>query len=144
MTVAALELYVNEIYLGHAGHQTARYRLGVGGGPAERQASSGILVGTGTGATGWCGSVWRERHSGLSLPSPGEARLVWFVREAWPSRATGTTCTEGELTKAPLTVEVESDRLVAFGDGLEADAVALTRGQTATFAPAAKIVRLVR
>ncbi|MEU5259092.1 hypothetical protein [Amycolatopsis sp. NPDC021455] len=136
-------LALNEIYLGHAGHQTARYRLGTGG-AVERQASSGILVGTGTGATGWCGSVWRDRHSGLRLPAPGEARLVWFVREAWPSPATGTTHTEGELTKAPLTVEVESDRLVAFGDGLEADTVALTRGQTATFAPAAKTVRLVR
>jgi hypothetical protein len=137
-------LALNEIYLGHAGHQTARYRLGTGGGTAERQASSGILVGTGTGATGWCGSIWRDRHSGLRLPAPGETRLVWFVREAWPSPTTGTTHTEGELTKAPLTVEVESDRLVAFGDGLEADTVALTRGQTATFAPAAKTVRLVR
>ncbi|MET8851065.1 hypothetical protein [Amycolatopsis sp. NPDC004625] len=136
-------LALNEIYLGHAGHQTARYRLRAGG-TAERQASSGLLVGTGTGATGWCGSVWRERRSALRLPAPGEPRLVWFVREAWPSPATGTSCTEGDLTETPLTVEVESDRLVAFGDGLEADTVALTRGQTATFAPAARTVRLVR
>jgi len=137
-------LALNEIYLGHPGHQTARYRLGTGGGPAERQASSGILVGTGTGATGWCGSVWRERHSGLRLPAPGEARLVWFVREAWASPSTGTAHTEGELTATPLTVEVESDRLVAFGDGLEADTVTLTRGQTATFVPAARTVHWVR
>jgi hypothetical protein len=137
-------LALNEIYLGHAGHQTARYRLGVGRGRAERQASSGILVGTGTGATGWCRSVWQERSSPLSLPGPEEARLVWFVREAWPSPATGTTRTEGELTSSPLTIEVESDRLVAFGDGLEADSVALTRGQQANLAPATKKVHLVR
>ena len=135
---------LNEIYLGHASHQTARYRLGVGGGRSERQASSGILVGTGTGATGWCRSVWQERSSALSLPAPDEARLIWFVREAWPSPSTGTTCTEGELTTSPLTVEVESDRLVAFGDGLEADTVALTRGQTATLSPAGRTVQLVR
>ena len=135
---------LNEIYLGHASHQTARYRLGVGSGRSERQASSGILVGTGTGATGWCRSVWQERASALSLPAPDESRLVWFVREAWPSPSTGTTCTEGELTTSPLTVEVESDRLVAFGDGLEADTVALTRGQTATLSPAGRTVQLVR
>jgi len=135
---------LNEIYLGHASHQTARYRLGVGGGRPERQASSGILVGTGTGATGWCRSVWQERASALSLPAPDEARLIWFVREAWPSPSTGTTCTEGELTTSPLTVEVESDRLVAFGDGLEADTVALTRGQSATLSPAGRTVQLVR
>lgn len=110
----------------------------------ERQASSGILVGTGTGATGWCGSVWQERRSPLRLPAPGEARLVWFVREAWPSPTTGTSHTEGELTSAPLTIEVESDRLVAFGDGLETDSVTLTRGQSARFVPAAKTVHLVR
>ena len=135
---------LNEIYLGHASHQTARYRLGVGGGRPERQASSGILVGTGTGATGWCRSVWQERASALSLPAPDEPRLVWFVREAWPSPSTGTSRTEGELTTSPLTIEVESDRLVAFGDGLEADTVALTRGQTATLSPAGRTVQLVR
>ncbi|MFI5606549.1 hypothetical protein [Amycolatopsis sp. NPDC051903] len=132
-------LALNEIYLGHPGHQTARYRLG-----PERQASSGILVGTGTGATGWCRSVWQERHSALRLPAAGERRLVWFVREAWPSPDTGTSLTEGELTTAPLTVTVESDHLTAFGDGLESDAVTLTRGQSVTFRPAERAFHLVR
>ena len=50
---------LNEIYLGAAGHQTARYRLGLDGdrGAVEPQASSGVLVGTGTGASGWIRSV---------------------------------------------------------------------------------------
>ncbi|MEU5535468.1 hypothetical protein [Streptomyces sp. NPDC020362] len=124
---------LNEIYLGTPGHQTARYRLGLDddGGAVEAQASSGVLVGTGTGATGWLRSVWQERGSRLPLPSPTEDRLVWFVREAWPSPATGTALLAGELAaSASLTVTVESDRLIAFGDGIESDALQLTWGQT--------------
>lgn len=124
---------LNEIYLGAPGHQTARYRLGLDGdgGVVEAQASSGVLVGTGTGATGWLRSVWQERGSRLALPAPAEDRLVWFVREAWPSPATGTSLVAGELrASAALTVTVESDRLVAFGDGIESDALELTWGQT--------------
>ncbi|OIK27479.1 NAD(+)/NADH kinase [Streptomyces malaysiense] len=123
---------LNEIYLGAAGHQTARYRLGLDGdrGVVEAQASSGVLVGTGTGATGWLRSLWQERGARLPLPSPTEPRLVWFVREAWPSPATGTSLVSGQLdTRAALTLTVESDRLIAFGDGIETDALQLTWGQ---------------
>ena len=51
-------LALNEIYVGHASHQTARYTLGVPDARAERQASSGLIVASGTGATGWCRSMW--------------------------------------------------------------------------------------
>ncbi|MFK0128155.1 hypothetical protein ACIQSP_33175 [Streptomyces nigra] len=124
---------LNEIYLGAAGHQTARYRLGLegDGGVVEAQASSGVIVGTGTGATGWLRSVWQERGGRPALPSPTEERLLWFVREAWPSPATGTSLVAGELAAAGrLALTVESERLVAFGDGMEADALELTWGQT--------------
>lgn len=69
-------LALNEIYLGPPGHQTARYRLGpdAPGAAAEPQASSGVLVGTGTGATGWLRSLWQERRSRLpSRPPPTRA-----------------------------------------------------------------------
>jgi hypothetical protein len=133
---------LNEIYLGHPSHQTARYVLAPPGEQAERQASSGLIVATGTGSTGWCRSAWLERRSGLTLPAPVEQRLLWFVREAWPSPTTGTDHTEGELARTELAVQVESERLVAFGDGIESDALTLTWGQTVTVGVAAARLRL--
>jgi hypothetical protein len=122
---------LNELYLGQATHQTARYTLTLPSGQAEAQASSGLIVSTGTGATGWCGSASLERKSTLELPRPADRRLVWFVREAWPSPATGTCCTEGELDGPDeLALSAESDRLVVFGDGIEADAITVSWGQS--------------
>lgn len=136
-------LALNEVYVGHRSHQTARYRLTAPGAPVERQASSGLIVATGTGSTGWCRSAWLERHSDLALPGPTDRRLVWFVREAWPSPTTGTERTEGELVSRPLVLDVESDTLVAFGDGMESDALQLTWGQRVEVGTAPERLRLV-
>lgn len=123
-------LALNEVFIGPMSHQTARYTLGLADGRSERQASSGVIVSTGTGATGWCRSISLERHSSLRLPGPAEERLAWFVREAWPSPATGTELTEGSLdAQTSLYLAVESDRLVVFGDGIEADFVVASWGQ---------------
>ena len=89
-------LALNEVFVGHASHQSARYTLALGE-RAERQSSSGLIVTTGTGATGWAASIHRERHSGLALPAPEDDRLAFFVREPWPSAWTGTSLDEGEL-----------------------------------------------
>ncbi|MDQ0847213.1 hypothetical protein [Streptomyces sp. V1I6] len=142
---------LNEIYLGRPGHQTARYRLdedgdgpGGKGSGGEAQASSGVLVGTGTGATGWLRSLWQERGSTLALPGPAEPRLVWFVREAWPSPATGTSKVAGALGRGQrLRITVESDRLVVFGDGMESDALSLTWGQSVSLGIADVSLRLL-
>jgi hypothetical protein len=134
---------LNEVYIGHHSHQSARYRLSSPDNLPERQSSSGILVGTGTGSTGWCRSAWQERRSPLVLPSPTDPALCWFVREAWPSPATGTDNTEGVL-KAPdtLTITAESD-LVVFGDGMESDTLALGWGQRVEVGIAPVKLRLV-
>lgn len=81
-------LALNEVFVGHCSHQSARYRLSLAR-QDERQSSSGIVVATGTGATGWARSISRERREGVKLPGPSERRLSFFVREAFPSVATG-------------------------------------------------------
>jgi hypothetical protein len=136
---------LNEIYLGQPTHQTARYTLTGPGGRSEPQASSGLIVSTGTGATGWCRSAWLERSSALVLPAPAEPRLAWFVREAWPSPATRTTLTEGDLTTGQsLAITSESDQLVIFGDGIETDTIPLAWGQTARIHLASQTLHLLR
>lgn len=135
---------LNEIYLGHPSHQSARYTLTCPDGRTERQSSSGILAGTGTGATGWLASASGERRSRLTLPGPTEPLLAWYVREAWPSPVTGTDLTEGLYDgSAELRVLVEGDSLVAFGDGLERDHLTPTWGQSITMRVADRRLALV-
>lgn len=134
---------LNEVYIGHRSHQSARYLLRTPKGATERHSSSGVLVGTGTGATGWCRSAWQERKSPVELPTPDQASLCWFVREAWPSPATGTKHTQGLVRDGQtLAITAESD-LVIFGDGIEGDALSLTWGQTARIGVAATRLRLL-
>lgn len=136
-------LALNEVYVGHRTHQSARYRLTSPDGLTERQSSSGILIGTGTGSTGWCRSAWQERRSPLTLPGPTDPALCWFVREAWPSPATGTDNTEGLLKASDsLTITAESD-LVVFGDGMESDTLSIGWGQRVEIAVAAVKLHLV-
>ncbi|MEU9949269.1 MFS transporter [Streptomyces sp. NPDC047939] len=88
-------------------------------------------------------SLWQERRSPLALPAPTDPRLLWFVREAWPSPATGTSLVSGELGSGQgLRLTVESDRLVVFGDGMETDALELTWGQTVRLGISATSLRL--
>jgi hypothetical protein len=149
MVVATLDdgqqlVGLNEIYFGHGTHQSARYLLGTPQGRTERQSSSGVLVGTGTGATGWCASVAISRHLESNLPGPEEADLCWFVREAWPSPATGVQHTAGRLLPGQLlTLTSESEQLVAFADGVESDRLVLTWGQRITIGGSDHRLRLV-
>lgn len=134
---------LNEVYVGHVSHQTSRYLLRVDGEP-ELQASSGVVVGTGTGATGWCRSLWQQRNEPFQLPAPTEASLAWFVREAWPSPTTRTTQTSGRLDSGLLELEVQSEGMVAFGDGMETDRMELRWGQRISVSLAERVLRLAR
>lgn len=136
---------LNEIFVGHQSHQSARYTIAVAG-RREHQSSSGVIVATGTGATGWAASIHRERHSPLELPRPVDPSLAYFVREPWPSPATGTTITEGILDHdAVLTITSElGDGAIVFGDGIEHDRIHLDWGQTIEIQRARRALHLVR
>ena len=134
---------LNEVYVGHASHQSARYQLTTPDGRAERHSSSGLIVSTGTGSTGWCASIALER-GGRPLPAPTDPRLAWFVREAWPSPITGVSLTEGALAPGEtLRVTVASDQLVVFGDGMEDDRLTASWGQEITVQLGERPLRLV-
>ncbi len=137
-------LAVNEIFLGAKTHQSARYRLRFQD-QQERQSSSGIVAATGTGCTGWVKSIRRERSNGPALPRPCEAKLAFFVREAFPSVVTGVDVTAGIVSPTErLTVVSEmNEGGVIFGDGMEGDHLAFDWGVTATIGVAARQLQLV-
>ena len=47
---------LNEIFIGHRSHQSARYDL-IYSGKQEYQSSSGLIIATGTGFSGWARSI---------------------------------------------------------------------------------------
>jgi NAD kinase len=138
-------LALNEVFIGHRTHQSAKYRIRVGE-REERQSSSGLIVATGTGATGWARSIAGQRKNSASLPTPVESQLAFFVREAWPSRTTGTSLCQGKVDEGhplELTSEMNEDGVI-FGDGIEDDRMDFAWGMRATIKAAAERLHLVR
>lgn len=123
-TITAL----NEVFVGDVGHQSARYELTCAG-ATEAQSSSGLIVGTGTGATGWLSSLWRQSRPGFPLPGARSRELAWFVREAWPSVTTGASLTAGLLAADDALTLRARGPLVVFGDGIERDRLRVGWGQ---------------
>lgn len=145
---------LNEIFIGHESHQSARYRLSLGGGilgdklvlPAdERQSSSGVIVSTGTGATGWASSIARAYHHEKPLPKPTDDELYFFVREPWLSPETPVRIVEGRVSgdqSLVLSSEIEEGGVI-FSDGMEIDCFQFTYGRSVEITPAKKKLNLV-
>lgn len=135
---------LNEIFIGHRSHQSARYTLTVGG-ASERHSSSGLIITSGTGATGWAKSVARMRTGAPSLPMPEQRALTYLVREAWPSPMTGCELVHGQLGERDvLTIRSEmNEGGVLFGDGVEQDYLPLPFGEVATLQVAERCLRLL-
>jgi DNA helicase HerA-like ATPase len=124
-------LALNEIFVGHRTHQSARYRLRAGQ-KEERQSSSGVICSTGTGGTGWARSIVEQRRIKTPLPAPEEARLVWFVREPFPSVRSATGLNFGFLERGAKLrlVSDMGEGGVIFADGMESDSLAFLDGHS--------------
>ena len=136
---------LNEIFVGHRSHQSARYTLHVDA-RSERQSSSGLIFATGTGATGWAKSINAQLADPVALPGPTDRAVGYFAREPWASPATSASLSHGRLegdTRARVTCELP-DGATAFGDGIEADALSLDWGQTLTVGLAPQALQIVR
>ncbi|NQD35983.1 sugar kinase [Permianibacter sp. IMCC34836] len=143
---------VNDLFIGQRTHVSARYAIQHGQ-LKERQSSSGVIVSTGLGSTGWLRSVLttarRLEHPDdvpHYEPLPWDKKQLRFVvREAFPSRATGTELIMGQVDKAmPLRIASEMpEGGVIFADGMEVDALQFGAGFTAHIQPAAHQAVLV-
>lgn len=133
---------LNEIFVGHRSHQSARYRIEADG-VAEDQSSSGLIVASGTGLTGWARSIGEATH--LTLPiGAGEPAVGYWVREPFASVATGTTLRAGKVAGAALAVTSRmNEGGVVFADGIEQDFLAFEWGRRVELAPAARALNLV-
>lgn len=137
-------LALNEVFVGHRSHQSARYRIRVAN-RQERQSSSGIICATGTGSTGWVRSIREQRELDVALPRPEEPRLTWFVREPFPSVYTGTELDFGYLEgQDRLVINSEMGQGgVIFADGIESDYVEFLDGHQVQVGMADQTLNLV-
>jgi NAD kinase len=133
-------LALNEVFIGHQTHQSARYRIQLSKKKEERHSSSGVICSTGTGSTGWARSISQQIGLDQPLPQPEEKRLAWFVREPFPSVSTQTGLRHGHLAHGErLTLFSEmGEGGVIFADGIEPDHLEFLSGHrvTVSIAPA--------
>lgn len=155
---------VNDLFLGPKSHGSARYVLRHAG-RDEYQSSSGIIVSTGLGSTGWFSSLLAgargiargaNSYAESDLTDRREAvapiRVAWdaphlffTVREPFPSRTTSVEMVFGQVS-AKSGLEIESlmpERGVIFSDGIENDFLEFNSGARARISVADRQGRLV-
>lgn len=158
---------VNDLFIGPRSHVSARYIL-QSGKELEVQSSSGLIVSTGLGSTGWLKSILagadgimkaasaltgnekaQENKKSLSKLdgsfSWSADYLCYSVREPFPSRTTGSSLVFGLVDEdRPLTVtsQMPSGGII-FSDGIEDDFLEFNSGQKARISVAEKKGRLI-
>ncbi|HWD38380.1 MAG TPA: hypothetical protein VG944_05995 [Fimbriimonas sp.] len=151
-------LAVNDLFIGQKTHVSARYEIRFGN-VHEQQSSSGVIVSTGAGSTGWRrsiltgasgivqaeGQIKAEQQGNLSFAfAPESRRLAFAVREPFVSRASSANLIAGsilESQKLVLTSQMPQNGVI-FSDGIEADYLEFNSGAIASIGLAKRTVRL--
>ena len=147
-------LAFNDLFVGARTHVSARYRIRVGE-TDEKQSSSGVLVSTGAGSSGWMSSVF-NMAAGVTTFAGGQRgkgkrlrwedrRLLFAVREPFLSRHSTARLVAGLLDEQrELVIESQMPSGgVIFSDGVEADFLSFNSGAVAHIGPAAQRAMLV-
>jgi NAD kinase len=147
-------LAFNDLFVGANSHVSARYHIQWNA-SREAQSSSGVLVSTGAGSTGWMSSVF-NMASGIATFTGGgvlkpvrlsweDPRLLFVVREPFISRHSQANIVAGILGPGH-TLVLESlmpSGGVIFSDGIESDYLQFNSGTVAAVGPAAETAQLV-
>lgn len=144
----------NDLFIGAKQHVSAHYEVRVGD-KHELQSSSGILISTGAGSTGWLSSMF-NMAAGIASFTGGtsgkpmqmqweDPRLVYVVREPFVSRHSQASVIAG-VVRPGETLTLESRMPtggVVFSDGVPTDALDFNAGAIATIGAAAHRTRIV-
>lgn len=135
-------LAFNDFFIGPASHTSARYRI-THNNNSENQSSSGIIVSTGAGSTGWLSSIYNmtnglnnQQTKALTKKSQtttlqwSENKLIFVVREPFRSKHSGIELISGTITpQQKLTIEsFMPANGVIFSDGIEKDFIQFNSG----------------
>lgn len=136
------QLAFNDFYIGNKGHASSRYTISDQR-SAEPQSSSGIIISTGAGSTGWMSSIFNmvngvaqwmgnSTHDGLKLEIDAH-KLLWVVREPFISRHSQAQLVAGVIEKNnELIIEsLMPNQGVIFSDGVENDFLEFNSGSIA-------------
>ena len=147
-------LAFNDLFLGARSHVSALYRI-VRGKRSETQSSSGVLVSTGAGSTGWISSVFNMTQGiatamGGKAPQPihmqwEDPRLFFVAREPFISKHSSAGLVTGWIADGQdllLESTMPSGGCV-FSDGIEADSIEFNSGAVVRVHRAKEQARLV-
>jgi len=143
-------LAVNDLFIGPKSHTTACYSIGIDS-IKELQLSSGVIVSTGMGSTGWMKSIVEGAYAITSRKQHyqafdwSEQKLQFAVREPFDANDLGYQLTHGVIKgKNQLTISsAMPENGVIFSDGIEQDYLEFTSGLNAHICVAQEKSRLV-
>lgn len=146
-------LAFNDLFIGASSHVSARYKISYKK-QTEEQSSSGLIISTRAGSTGWLSSVFNMAYGVASImeknlkpkqPVLKENELLFAVREPFMSIRTQTGITAGILrNNSNLVIEsIMPSGGVIFSDGIEADFLKFNSGAIVTIGLASETARLV-